>query len=96
MYKTPRGSHLKQGDWHVVCVHMRVSSYSYSKVDAVEQRHVVNLGVRGAKERRASGSGLVASDISHPHSSPTPGVFGTYNISITTPVVSALKNYCYI
>jgi hypothetical protein len=30
---------------------MLVSSYPYSKVDAVEQREVVNSGVRGAKDR---------------------------------------------
>ena len=45
------------------CAYMRVNSYS--KVDAVEQRFMVNSGVRGTKEERrpTSGSRLVVSDI---------------------------------
>jgi hypothetical protein len=42
---------------------MRVSSYS--KVDVVKQRHMVNSGVRGTKQERrpTSGSRLVVSNV---------------------------------
>ena len=47
-----------------MCIYdMRVSSYS--KVNAVEQRYVVNSGARGTKQERRLNSGprLVVSDI---------------------------------
>jgi hypothetical protein len=43
-----------------MCIHVCVSSYS--KVDAIEQRYMVNSGVRGKKDRNPR-SGWVDIDI---------------------------------
>jgi hypothetical protein len=47
MIKYPGGPTRNKG----TDIYVRVSSYSYSKVDAVEQRDMVNSGVRGTKNR---------------------------------------------